>query len=147
MGGAVEQKLQNDKDVQDKSLQEDEVDAQLIQGSNDPMVPRTPHNVLEPSKQPIRSHIATENGKQQLHFHDDSAGIKVAVPVADWYSAWQKLSTLRTTEWQYLDIENNTLLTVKTGKDRHNRIEARIDIEKTELGTVFSKLSEYTRKV
>jgi hypothetical protein len=48
----------------------------------------------------------------QVHFHEDSLGLKVAVPVARWYAMWNALaaSTGNDHEETFYDRENGTLL-------------------------------------
>ena len=48
----------------------------------------------------------------EVHFHDDTEGIRVAVPVADAYAAWQKLSDGLDTEFTYTDRTNELCIAV-----------------------------------
>lgn len=57
-------------------------------------------------RHPVRVHVSGG----EIHFHNDIAGIKAAVPIAEWWSAWQRL--LRLEKFVYLDLKNSTVLAV-----------------------------------
>lgn len=117
--------------------------------------------------------VATENGheiigsvryhesKSQIHFHDDANKLKVAIPVATWYKAWNYMlssipsgsneSAFRT--WHYPDTENLTVLHIslslkKASKRKKGRLMPRLDvlmnIEKIQLSEDFSKLNKFS---
>lgn len=58
----------------------------------------------------VRYHLSGD----EVHFHEDAANKKVAVPVADWFAAFQELSEGTKEEWSFLDKKSMTYLTVKT---------------------------------
>jgi hypothetical protein len=58
----------------------------------------------------IRIHISDG----EVHFHDDTAKLKAAVPVDIWYLVWNKLLSRDTGAWAFADAVNETLLSVKT---------------------------------
>lgn len=113
--------------------------------------------------------VATENGhevigsvryhesKSQIHFHDDANKLKVAIPVATWYKAWNWLlasipSEATGREWNYPDTDNRTILhvslTLKKANPKKGRLTPRMDvlmrIEKIELSEDFSKLNKFS---
>ena len=49
----------------------------------------------------------------QVHFHDDAAKLKTAIPVAEWWKAWEKLRS-QATIWEWLDSVNETVFSVET---------------------------------
>jgi len=82
----------------------------------------------------------------EVHFHDDKNSLKVAVPTAAWFAAWQKIETGES--WQYTDIERQTSLNVgfttvidDVGKAK---IDVCLSIEKVEISDDFEKLRKFT---
>lgn len=89
----------------------------------------------------------------QVHFHDDKNGLKVAVPVATWFGAWQKMLLSLPAEWHFADTERNTIVNVKLRlkeakphKERSARLDALISIEKIELSEAFTALNKFSSK-
>ena len=68
----------------------------------------------EPTGQTIRFHVSGGD----VHFHDDESGLKVAVPISDWYRAWELLRNPRdvsmpgqyTAYYTYSNPDRNTML-------------------------------------
>lgn len=95
-----------------------------------------------PALNPIRTH---ENAGE-IHFHDDGAGIKAAVPVADWWTAWQKLSTLTQKKYQFADRKNGTVLTVRMTGGKKGPVDAAIVVERATFGQTYENLQKLTSK-
>lgn len=82
----------------------------------------------------------------QVHFHDDALGLKAAVPVADWWKAWDKLRTMLS-KWEYVDTTNDTVLTVETHMaGEPPGIEASITLTRGIFGTNFKALNAFTKR-
>lgn len=81
-------------------------------------------------------------GRGKVHFHADQQGYRVAVPVAVWYSAWEKISQ-QPGEWSYVDREANTAVTVIT-KVVNNKIDAEISVFPITVGDTFKVLQKFT---
>jgi hypothetical protein len=65
--------------------------------------------------QGLRFHLS----RGQVHFHDDKAALKVAVPASAWWGAWQRLRVPAgagnsAESFTYLDLDNSTLLRAKS---------------------------------
>jgi len=92
-------------------------------------------------KQKIRFH---EN-KGEVHFHADEDGLKVALPVAEWYKAWERLKNLRMTEYTFVDHGNLTRLDVKVGLiDGKLDISASVAKVASDIGHTFAALEKFT---
>lgn len=68
---------------------------------------------------PIQNIRIHESGGQ-VHFHVDKSKppLKVAVPVATWWEAWQRLKSPQDyTEFRYIDHDNKSVLTVATSPE------------------------------
>ena len=61
--------------------------------------------------------LRIHENKGEVHFHDDANGRKVAVPVATWFKASERILS-EPTEWTYIDSDNNTQLNVKSYVDQ-----------------------------
>ena len=83
-----------------------------------------------------------------IHFHLDDEGIKVNVPVAEWWGAWDQLKNLRITEWKFIDHKRGTMLEVCAGLDAKNNFEVCPKVTQFVQGpgAVFGKLDEFTTK-
>jgi hypothetical protein len=72
------------------------------------------------------------------------------VPVAVWYSAWNKIKTGSGGSWTWLDAENKTSLCVDATLVPSPQIggsvcEASVRIEKIEFGAGFKALDAFTQ--
>lgn len=98
--------------------------------------------------------VRYHESKGQIHFHDDANNLKVAIPVATWFRGWQHLLTGVPSEWNFVDVERNTLLhvqlAVKEAKPKKGRLKPRIDallsISEVESTDEFSKLVKFSAK-
>jgi hypothetical protein len=80
----------------------------------------------------------------EVHFHDDTTKLKAAVPVSEWFRAWQKLSS-QPQRQQFFDPKNNTTLVVETRFD-NGAVDAVITLSQMTTGTNFSELSKFTTR-
>lgn len=82
----------------------------------------------------------------EVHFHDDKNRLKVAVPIATWFAAWQKIEAGES--WQYIDIERQTSLNVSFATaidaDGKVKLDVCLSIGKIELSDDFEKLRKFT---
>jgi hypothetical protein len=78
----------------------------------------------------------------EAHFHDDENNLKVAVPVATWFSAWQKLST-EMGDWSYIDAGQGTILNISVFQKK-DKVRTNINIQTVETDDVYSKLQKFT---
>lgn len=93
--------------------------------------------------------VRYHENKGEIHFHDDKNGLKVALPVAKWFSAWQKIES---GDPVYLmDSERQTCLSVeavlvppKGGKPA--TMDLAMSIQKVELSDDFKKLQDFSTK-
>jgi hypothetical protein len=83
-----------------------------------------------------------------IHFHLDDDKLKVEVPVAVWWSAWQELRNLRQNEWRYVDHERGTMLEVTAGLSQDGKFDICPVVTKVAQGSgaIFSQLDEFTTK-
>lgn len=96
--------------------------------------------VTPPSKLRIHENAA----EQTVHFHDDTSGLKCAVPLPEMWSAWNKLKSLQLKEWTYWDKTNNSELIVKMHISS-GVLESQIWVRKftPTLGDSFSKIEQF----
>lgn len=103
--------------------------------------PDTSLDQLTPSQQKIRFH---ENAGE-VHFHADDEKLKVAVPVAEWYRAWDALKNLRRNNWQHVDLKNGSQVVVRVG-DINGQLDCTVEVTKVSSGTgpTFDALNKFT---
>lgn len=96
----------------------------------------------------IRYHEKTEEG--EIHFHDDQNNLKVAVPVATWFEAWQRLEAGQIDRWIYPDLQRKTVLEVRIVLTSPSTGPATLDVamsvRKVELSSDFTKLQTFSTK-
>lgn len=83
----------------------------------------------------------------EIHFHDDKAKpkIKVAVPVADFWSAWEKFKGNPLHEpIQLFDLKNGTSVTIN-GVYTDDGVDASIALDKIKFGKTFSALDGFVQ--
>lgn len=81
----------------------------------------------------------------EVHFHDDDRKLKVAVPVATWWQAWQSLSTGVTKKVELTDPQRKTAIKVKvTGRKGVRDITVRIT--NVAFSTEFDKLQKFSTR-
>lgn len=82
----------------------------------------------------------------QVHFHDDNLKLKAAMPVADWWKAWDKLRT-SPGKWDWFDTVNETILSVETALvGEPPGIEATLSLSRGVYGTNFKALDAFTKR-
>ena len=89
----------------------------------------------------------------EVHFHDRTSGLKVAMPVADWYAAWRRLehAEIGKEEFTYFDETEETRLRVTTAWASDFTdvlgIYARITIEKVgRVNEAYTALRNFMRR-
>lgn len=88
----------------------------------------------------------------EIHFHVDDAPdgkLKVALPVAEWWSAWEQVKNLRTERYRYVDHKNGCMLEVECGLDAQGKFEVKPTLSRIASGTgsTFDKLEDFTYNV
>ena len=82
----------------------------------------------------------------QVHIHDDELNLKAAVPVAEWFKAWEKLRT-QPSRFEWCDTTNDTYLTIETLlTGEPPGIEAIINLTRGIYGVNFKALNEFTKR-
>jgi hypothetical protein len=107
-------------------------------GTNEFAAPAT---VAKSIKAPVeigQARIHESGGK--IHFHADAQGLKVSVPVANWFSAWEGISQTPG-EWTFVD--QNTAVTIAT-KIENGILDAAINIFAIQTGTTYGALQKFT---
>jgi len=86
----------------------------------------------------------------EIHFHDDANQLKVAVPVATWFQAWQRLEAGQIDRWYYPDLERKTVLDVRiiltSAADGPAKLDVAMSVRKVELSDTFTKLQQFSTK-
>jgi hypothetical protein len=95
---------------------------------------------LRGTNNPLRIHESAG----EVHFHDDVAKLKAAVPVSTWFKAWDKVSS-QPQSWQFVDQKNKTVLTIDTKLEAGN-LEADVTLSPLTVGTNFCALAKFTTK-
>ena len=96
-------------------------------------------------KQSLRIHLSDG----EIHFHNDKALLKVAVPIGDWWSAWTRLSCLNIESYSFLDVGKGTVLKVSVFKSDADELDVSVEIEKMfkkapiKTSANFNKLDKY----
>lgn len=143
MGGAREDVLQTEKPKEPKGviIQAPPVAIPSAVGSVD--LPNL--SDLGITLQSIRFH----ESNNEVHFHDDEAKLKAAVPAAIWYAAWSQLKVLKIKDWNYRDEKNQTYLELFLGKDSNGAAEVQVKLSKIakfSTGPTFNKLDNFTAR-
>jgi len=143
MGGKAEDTIQSPK--KGKGMGE----GGTIQGKEGHHVGLPSETILR-SEQQLRYH----ESKGEVHFHADADAdadakkLKCAVPVAEWFSALNKLKTWQMQAWQYLDRKRGTLLRITAGKNEEGQFDMicslTLAVENIEPGPVLSALEKFT---
>ena len=84
----------------------------------------------------------------EVHFHADSSGLKVAVPCAVWFKAWDRLNQ-ELGIWSFVDHERGTNLTVEMEFDPmldKPVVDVRFEIKEVELSANFKALHKFTTR-
>lgn len=82
----------------------------------------------------------------EIHFHDDVAAIKVAIPVALWSAAWEKLSSGQIKKFNYYDTSNASQIDVRIKRKKRTAIiEAVVEVSKLNFGAEFNALQKFTK--
>lgn len=95
----------------------------------------------------LRFHEDPDTG--QVHFHDDANGLKVGMPVATWYSLWQRMRHSHNFEDCYVDPDHNTALMIKSGLNMFVHPHAMdctlsiVPIQPIQQGSTFQKLNDF----
>lgn len=97
----------------------------------------------------VIGNVRYHESNSEIHFHDDTNNLKVAVPVAKWSSAWQKLESGE--GCCLFDTERQTYLTVETvlvpPKDGNPAtLDIAMTIGEVELSDDFTKLQTFSTK-
>jgi len=105
-------------------------------------------SVSIPTVAPLSQKIRYHESGGKIHFHFDDEGLKVEVPVAEWWGIWQQLKNMRISEWTFMDHGRGTLLHVSAGLDEGGKFDVCPTVRKvtTGSGAVFQKLDEFTTK-
>jgi len=82
----------------------------------------------------------------EVHFHDDALKLKAAVPVAEWWKAWDKLKS-QPGRWDWVDTKNDTYLVVETQiVGEPPGVEAFTSLTRLVAGTNFKALNNFTKR-
>lgn len=108
---------------------------------------------IQPKKVPghevVAGALRVHENKGQVHFHDDKANLKAAVPVDRWYAAWDKLRTEPGT-WRFYDTEFGSVLSVQTSVTKGKfgtkppKIEVFMSLEKANATPEYAALDTFT---
>lgn len=113
-----------------------------LQGPSSSVAPVRSGTTTVGTVQQIRIHEAN----RQVHFHDDAAKLKVAIPVDTWYKAWVKI--INTFDpFTFYDMDNKAMLTIQFGEDANGVTDATLVLEKMDIqdfGDTFQRLQRFT---
>lgn len=68
----------------------------------------------------VIGNIRIHESNGEIHFHDDDNNLKTAVPVADMFSAWQRLADGKISKYDYKDRINFSKVRLKVDKSKRN---------------------------
>lgn len=109
-------------------------------GERETSVPASKGTTTPTSVNNIRVH----ESQGEVHFHDDSAKLKAAVPVAVWWKAWEQLRT-EPTPWVWYDPVNGTELRIEPASRGTHTMEYEVTLHAATFGPVFTALSSFTK--
>lgn len=92
------------------------------------------------------SKIRIHESGGEVHFHDDDAKLKVAVPVHVWSAAWDGLRSGEQAKFGYIDTDKGTALTVALVADGGS-VDVELAIDKVKFGTAYEKLNKFSEAV
>jgi len=128
---------------------QDTIQAKDIGGVLDPGGPE-PSQATQaiPKVQGLSQKIRFHLSGSMVHFHFDEEKLKVEIPVADWWGAWQELKNLRRDSWRYVDHQRATMLEVTAGLGDDGKFDICPVVTKVAQGSgaIFEKLEEFTTK-
>jgi hypothetical protein len=84
-----------------------------------------------------------------VHFHIDQPDkLRVAIPVAEWWSGLEQLKHLRIETWRYIDHDAGTMLEIQAGLNDKAEFDLVPKVTKiaSGSGSIFKKLDEFSRK-
>ena|SRR5258708_2411995 len=90
--------------------------------------------------------IRFHESRGEVHFHDDDAKLKVAMPVHVWSEAWAQVASGARHEWSYIDGINGTALDVELTADK-GKVDVDLTIGETKVSDSFKKLQKFTEAV
>lgn len=102
----------------------------------------TPRQTATPGKATSFGKIRVHENQGEVHFHDDEKGLKVAVPAATFWKAWQ--GNVNLNSLTFFDSERNTICNIRfrianSGQD----VEAEVVLTKTAVNDTFKKLNDF----
>jgi hypothetical protein len=96
----------------------------------------------------LRIHTDTNNG--EIHFHDDAAKIKAAVPASLWYRVWDDLRSLQMRVWEFVDPQGESILKVTMNVVDNvgvpSTVESHIELRKVVTNDTFKLLDKASRR-
>ncbi len=118
-------------------------------GKNETQVPKETKTAARAPKTATRAigHIRVHENQGEVHFHDDAASLKVAVPAAAWFNAWGALSSGAQTTFSYLDPTNESMLTIDVtikGRRKKPRVDLDINVKPAALSASFEALKKFS---
>ena len=81
------------------------------------------------------SGIRCHESNGEVHFHDDAAGLKVAVPVATFHNMWNDLTSGKKSEAFYADDSQKTRVVLETVKGNKGEHDIRITVDQASGAT------------
>lgn len=105
-------------------------------------------NVIRTNNQSVRIH---ESGGQ-VHFHVDEEGLKVSIPVAEWWKGWQSIKHHTYNNYEYIDTINNSHLyitnyTTVSESNENINIDTSMIIRKINPpNDIYTKLAKFTER-
>ncbi len=117
-------------------------------GKNETTVPKEKTRARAPATATRAiGHIRVHENQGEVHFHDDAAEIKVAIPAAAWYNAWNALSSGAQRTFSYLDPTHESLLTIDVsikGRKKNPRVDLDISVKPAALSASFEALKKFS---
>lgn len=147
MGGSFEQHVEvgatNKTNIGPDAAVED-----IPKGAVDiePTVPIKPTESTRARLGPVLQGFRIHENAGEVHFHEKGGNeLKVAMPVAEFWNFWNKISNLQIDSYCYLDPNRFTLLQVTAGVDGQNKLDIRVTITKEAdgIGVVFGQLESF----
>ncbi len=82
--------------------------------------------------------------KGEVHFHDDAAKLKCAVPSVHWYEMWGKLTTGEIDMLSHIDTDNATRLDVTIITRPDGKLDCALAVSPAKFTAEFQKVQKFT---
>lgn len=85
-------------------------------------------NMPSKAQDQVVGNLRIHESSGEIHFHDDKNRLKAAVPSADMFDKWQKLTSGQKSKIKFRDKQNNTELRVRVVGGKNKPTDVQIEV-------------------